>query len=409
MTEKSIPWAGKVLGDAGPYDFDEWTQIWRDLFGAELWLPHASGVIPGHAPTLATNSAATPVTVGALRALVDGTWYESDADSTVTVATPSGSTRPDLLVLRKSDPDQTVRLTLVQGNEGDAQPPNPTQSRGSTWDLPIAVLSTTTGGAITMAPAFPVLGTAGPAGHFAYAAKLLLEDFTGLIDDISGSSILFAESPWDVNLTNTGSVDVSTADNAAVGQIRLATGATVNSVVEVQRGREVSGQFDCGWDLACAMRVRDEATPVQKEFACGVRSRNAGAVDATDGIYLKFDHGASEENWEGITRVGGSETSTDLGALSDGNWHTVEFRKWGHEGSLMVQWYVDGAAVGSAVSTNIPTESDFVVPAVFLENTAGANKTVDVDFLDVALVNTAANGQNPATTADRGRLLNVTA
>jgi hypothetical protein len=406
MTQKSIPWAGKVLGDAGPYAFDEWAQIWRDLFGADAFIAERSGVIPGQIPILATTGGGTPYVIGPFRAFVDGTWYESDAAETIAVTSPAASTRPDLIVLRKSDPDQTVRLRLVTGTEGGAQPPDPVQSAGSTWDMPLVKLSTTTGGVITAAPAFPMFPL-GPGGRMGYSVVEVLEDWLGLVDDVSGNALLHGTYAWDVNLVSTGSVVVSTAIGSSIGMITLRTGATINSEVEVQLGREVGATFDCGWDIDCAMRIRDNATPDEYSWSMGLRTREVAALNGADGIYVRAVHGGAEGNWFGVVRKDGSESTRDLGAKSDGDWHTIEFRKVGQAGSESVQWYVDGRAIGAAITSDVPGEADFVLPFLFLTNTDASTADIDNDFLNVILKKLAANHENPATTATRARLHNV--
>jgi hypothetical protein len=408
MSEKSIPWAGKVLGDAGPYDFDEWTKIWRDIFGVDAFVAERSGVIPGEVPTLATTAGGTPFLIGAFRAFVDGTWYESDDDTTIAITTPGGSTRPDLIVVRKSGPDQTARLTLIQGAEGDPQPPDPVQSAGSTWDMPLVKLSTTTGGVITAAPAFPMFPL-GPGGRLGYSIVEILEDWIGLTNEVSGDSLVHGAYAWDVNIVTTGAVIFTQGDNSAIGMLGLNTGATINSEVELQLGRSPGARFDCGWDMDAAIRIRDIASPDEYSWAMGIRSQDAGAIDGADGIYVRAVHGVAEANWFGVVRKDASETLTDLGALSDGEWHTVEFRKEGQAGSETVQWFVDGPPVGVPVTTDVPGENDFVVPFLFNTNTDASVGLIENDFINLILKKLAANHENPDTTANRARLHNVIA
>ena len=407
MTEKSIPWAGKVLGDAGPYDFDEWSQIWRDFSGVDAFVAERSGVIPGQIPSLATTAAATPFLVGPFRAFVDGTWYESDASESIVIPTPSGSTRPDLITLRKDGPDQEVRLFLLQGVEGAAQPPDPVQSAGSTWDMPLVKLSTTTGGAITSAPAFPMYPL-GPGGRLGYSSLEILEDWIGLFDDISANAILHGAYAWEVAVTSTGSVDTTTGSTNAIGMIGLDTGATSGSTVLLRLGKEVGGRFDLAWDIDCAMRIRDDAAPDEYEWSMGIRTHTAGAtLDGADGIYVRADHGVGEANWFGVVRKDSSETLTDLGALSDGQFHTIEFRKSGPTGSESVQWFVDSQPVGAAVTTDVPGESDVVAPFLFIENSAAFTEDVECDFINFVFQKLAANAANPVSSAARSRLHNV--
>lgn len=406
MTEKSIPWAGKVLGDAGPYDFDEWSQIWRDFGGVDAFIAERSGVIPGQIPSLSTTAGGTPFLIGAFRAFVDGTWYESDDDETITIPTPGGSTRPDLIVLRKSGPDQEVRLALILGTEGGAQPPDPVQSAGSTWDMPLVKLSTTTGGVITPAPAFPMFPL-GPGGRLGYSNLEILEDWMGLFDDIAGNGILHGSYAWDVTVTSTGSVISTIGSSNAIGMMGLDSGATSGSTVRLRLGKETGARFDCGWDIDGAIRIRDAGSPDEYEWAMGLRTPTEAALDGDDGIYVRADHGVAEANWFGVVRKDASETTVDLGALSDGEWHTIEFRKVGQAGSESVQWFVDGLPVGAAVTTDVPGESDFVAPFLYLENSAAFAEDVENDFINFNFKKLAANHENPASSTGRSRLHNV--
>jgi hypothetical protein len=106
-------------------------------------------VLAGHRNELAVTGAASPVSVAAGGALVDGKFYDSDAAETVVIPTPAGATRIDRIVLRKDFSAQTVRITRVAGSEGGGAPAI-TQVDGTTWDVSLAQCSITTGGTITV-------------------------------------------------------------------------------------------------------------------------------------------------------------------------------------------------------------------------------------------------------------------
>src|SRR5207244_13235688 len=92
------------------------------------------------------------LTVWGGKALVVGTWYELDDSGgafTVSIPTPGAATRKDVICLRKSWANQTVRITRIAGVEGGGNPAM-VQTPGVTWDVPLALLSITTGGVITI-------------------------------------------------------------------------------------------------------------------------------------------------------------------------------------------------------------------------------------------------------------------
>lgn len=146
MAEISRVWGGSVTGDAGPYTLDHWSDIWDSLFNRRV---ANGGVLRGDRGELATTGTVSPVTTQAGTALVNGTWYDNNAAINTAISTPGGATRVDLIVLRKSWAAQTIRLTRVAGVEGSGAPAL-TQSAGVTWDIPLAQVSITTGGVITV-------------------------------------------------------------------------------------------------------------------------------------------------------------------------------------------------------------------------------------------------------------------
>lgn len=149
MTEISRVWGGTSTGDKGPYSDDNWTDVWSGLFartGANL------GVLRGAANELAvTSSGDNAISVNTGEALVDGTWYQSDAATAITPSAPSSNPRIDRIVLRKSWSAQTVRITRIAGTEASSpSAPSLTQTDGTTWDIPLAQYQIATGaGAIS--------------------------------------------------------------------------------------------------------------------------------------------------------------------------------------------------------------------------------------------------------------------
>lgn len=150
MTERSRPWDGKVLGDAGSYDSSNWRTTWGDLISVRSAVDPDTSVLRKsgdgtNEPLLVEESAvpAASVRVRIGSAIVQGSWYEADAEETVPFdSNVSGSTRIDRVVLRATLALQVVRLEVVKGTPG-AGVPALTQS-GSIWEAPIAQVSLVT-------------------------------------------------------------------------------------------------------------------------------------------------------------------------------------------------------------------------------------------------------------------------
>lgn len=152
MAEISRLWetaTGTGDSDTGGIEDDDWFQIFRSFFTRTSNL---GGVAPDFQNELAVTGTSSPVSVNTGAALVYGIPYFNSASVTVAIATPASSTRVDRIVLRASYAAQTVRITRIAGTEG-AGTPAMTQSAGTTWDIPLANVSITTGGVITVTDA----------------------------------------------------------------------------------------------------------------------------------------------------------------------------------------------------------------------------------------------------------------
>jgi hypothetical protein len=149
MTERSFYWANTATGDGSlsPYDNDEFSDIWRKLFMRNR---NTQGHIEGYLSELeVTNPSGNTIRVADGAALVDGKFYENDANVDNAIATPAVSTRFDRVVLQKSWAAQTVRIAILTGIEGGGIPAL-TQNDGVTWEIPLATVEITTAPVITI-------------------------------------------------------------------------------------------------------------------------------------------------------------------------------------------------------------------------------------------------------------------
>jgi hypothetical protein len=149
MTEKSYPWGDEVVGDAtlAPYSDDFWSDFQRMLYTIDR---KVIGLVPMRdSNLLGYTIGAGKVTIASGEALVDGKFYQNDANVDINLPTPAAATRVDVIVLRKGWTAQTIRLTRVAGTEG-AGVPAITQTDGVTWDVPLYTFQITTGGVITL-------------------------------------------------------------------------------------------------------------------------------------------------------------------------------------------------------------------------------------------------------------------
>lgn len=148
MAEGSRFWTTSGTGDGpgGGYSAANFNEFIRHAFMTD---PASEGVLRGIGNNLAASGASSPVAINTGSALVYGFFYVSDSSVNVAIPTPTTATRIDRIVLRASWAAQTVRITRIAGTEGGGAPAL-TQVANTTWDIPLAQVSITTGGVITL-------------------------------------------------------------------------------------------------------------------------------------------------------------------------------------------------------------------------------------------------------------------
>jgi len=167
MAQKSLHWNGASIGDADALTVNAADGIGFRLANVDYESPFVDiglrmlfngdenrGVLKGWLNELVVAGVGTPITVGTGGAIVYGMPYENTTVAVnVAVPAPTTDTRQDTIVLRRDWNAQTIRITRIAGVEGGS-PPAITQSPAPTgtgiYDVPLATISVTTGGVITV-------------------------------------------------------------------------------------------------------------------------------------------------------------------------------------------------------------------------------------------------------------------
>lgn len=147
MTQSSILWTNNSTGDgvSGGYTQAQHIEWMRALFAKS----NGGGVSANYLNELAVTGTSSPVAVNTGAAVVYGFIYFNGASENIVVPTPSSATRIDRIVLRADWTAQTVRIARVAGSEGGGAP-SLTQTPSTTWEVPLAQVSITTLGNITL-------------------------------------------------------------------------------------------------------------------------------------------------------------------------------------------------------------------------------------------------------------------
>jgi len=152
MAERSRFWDGILLGDAVAVGQ---THLHDQFFRSVINGTGDRGPLLGWRDDMLVSGNASPLSVAAGGACVYGMLYDSDAAVSVNVpAPPSGLSRYDYVVLRRDWSAQQVRIGRVVGIAGVVPAiPTLTQTAGTIWEVPLALLLVTDAGTITVTDA----------------------------------------------------------------------------------------------------------------------------------------------------------------------------------------------------------------------------------------------------------------
>ena len=184
MSEFSGFWTttGAGTGDqVAGYTQAHWAKALPVISGGAAY----EGVIVGLLDALeCVGAGANKVNVKAGGAIVDGKWYHSD--NTVQINIPSstaGNTRVDLIVVRATWASNAVRLARVAGTQG-ANPVAPalTRNSGSVYEIPLAEVTVTSVGAVTIKDARAWSFPSSIDGSLLTPNSISLDKLTGLYD-----------------------------------------------------------------------------------------------------------------------------------------------------------------------------------------------------------------------------------
>lgn len=296
MAQSSIYWVTNGTGDGNAYSQSQMNNMFRSLFYGRA--DNDCGPIPnsgdGTNETLyveETAPASAGVYVRPGRAIVHGTFYDSDATETLEPSpNNSGNPRIDIVVLQKDWTAQTVRLAIVEGTPaGSPTPPALTQTNGVLWEIPLAHLA--------LADGYTSISDA----NITDARHFIIEPggFVGQVDDCAGTAApegwVFAYGQAVSRTIRYDRLFGKTSTTYGVGD-----GSTTYNLPDL-RGRVSAGKDDMGG--AAANRI------------------TAGAKPGVDGTVLG-DNGGVEE-YQLLTAEMPAHTHTAEGKITaaSGTWY----------------------------------------------------------------------------------------
>lgn len=252
MSEKSMLWATSTSGDGtAAYTETESTRLFKHLVGGS---PATEGVLFEVENGLVVTGGTSPLSVDTGSAFVNGYFYWNTAPVNQVVPTPIVGTTGHRVVLRVNYSAKTVRIALISSTDGISAYPALTQTDGVTWEIPLANLSITTGGIITLVDARGFVHMPTKVSGTMYddlsigTTKLVngaVED-TKLRDSgplsVIGRSVNSTGDPADISANVDGYVLRRSGTTLGFGQIATA-GVADGAITEVKLAAAVSGKL----------------------------------------------------------------------------------------------------------------------------------------------------------------------
>lgn len=204
----------------------------------------------------------------------------------------------------------------------------------------------------------------------------------------SASTGTIGSNGWTVAATGTGNnqtiageadhpgVFVNTAGTASTARSAIHLGDTTFRNVLATSGNTNPIVWDCMVKPNVSVA---SANLLRHQFGLGSGWALASPNPLTDGVYIRLEPGTSN-NWQGVCANSSTRSTVNLGTAVAGTWYRLGWI-YTPTGTPQVQFYVNGVATGSPITTNIPTG---LVGPGFRSDSGGAT-SVDL-YIDYVLM-----------------------
>jgi hypothetical protein len=233
------------------------------------------------------------------------------------------------------------------------------------------------GSNITLTPATDTITIAASGGGSSFDPTTTME----LYDDfITGNEDLdeLGNLGWALSNNGTGTAPSRVAGiTNHPGIIRVSCGAAVTGRSCINLGNGIGQVLDFR-NLVMTASVRPNAITLLSRVDVGLGDTFTSVATQVNGIYFTFDLTLLHTTWNLVCANGGVYTRVNTGiTVSAGTFYCLKFTV--NSAGTSIQANIDGADVGSPITTNIPT----VAISPFLKTdgaTSGANNGFDMDF-----------------------------
>lgn len=181
----------------------------------------------------------------------------------------------------------------------------------------------------------------------------------------------------------TTSVDQTNADSKHQGVLGLSFGTTATGRCSLALGApNLPNMLMPTWAKFEALLLIQWLSVSTDEYALRVGFGDSTAVDFTNGMYIEYSR-PSSVNWVLKTSKAGVRTSVDSGiAVVNNSW--IKLAAIHNNG--VVTGYINGTAIGTTITTNIPGASQPFVPIVQYQKSTGTSaELLSIDYFDIQM------------------------
>lgn len=193
-----------------------------------------------------------------------------------------------------------------------------------------------------------------------------------LIDHFLGGSTAF-EMGWAANNNGgaSGSAN-SVSGHYGLGNVNTSSSTTGQALIRLASSNIYPGVDAMSFFFEAQVPTLSDGTDTfTVDF--GIADIVTAASTIADGIYLTYTHGTNSGKWVINCTKDSATTSTNTNSTVDTNFHIYEIRT--NAAWTSISFYLDGAQIGSAITTNIPNASgDLMQPYFRITKSAGSNQ-----------------------------------
>ena len=167
------------------------------------------------------------------------------------------------------------------------------------------------------------------------------------------------------------------------GITRLTTGVTTGYGGVIHLERLGKGLPPIGTENRWKVRMQDTTNVVcwMGLWSDLTTYPDEATANTISGIGFRLEAAGAGENWFGVVRNGTSETTQDMGVSADTTWRDLGW----YMTDAGVQFTLNGVAVGTEKTSNLPGSSDILAPIFGLLTATSAAKEADIDLYGLQL------------------------